>query len=64
MAKAFIRTTDNILDPLEEKRLMKHFINPELCQISEKLVFTEPYTNYYGSNSPFQENEDFFAREL
>ncbi|MCL2674880.1 MAG: S-methyl-5-thioribose kinase [Defluviitaleaceae bacterium] len=64
LAQTLIRTTDNILDPMEKKALVKSMINPEMCLISEKLVFTEPYTNHYGTNAPFEENIEFFEKEL
>ncbi len=31
------------MTPLEKKALVKKFINPELCDITEKLIFTDPY---------------------
>src|SRR5690606_36859714 len=34
-----------ILDPMEKKYLVKKYIKPELCEISERLVFTEPFLN-------------------
>jgi 5-methylthioribose kinase len=34
------------LDPLEQKRLAAAAINPELCEITEDLVFTEPYIEH------------------
>ncbi|AMB58423.1 S-methyl-5-thioribose kinase [Microterricola viridarii] len=34
------------LDPLEQKRLVARTVNPELCEITENLVFTEPYIEH------------------
>lgn len=34
------------LDPLEQKRTQAAAVNPELCQITEDLVFTEPYVDH------------------
>jgi 5-methylthioribose kinase len=34
------------LDPLEHKRLVARAVNPELAQITEDLVFTEPYIEH------------------
>ena len=64
IAQAIIRTTDNVIGPIDKKEYVKSFINPELCQISEKLVFTDPYTNYYKTNIPLEENFEFFEQEL
>lgn len=34
------------LDPVEQKRLLARTVNPELCEITENLVFTEPYIEH------------------
>ncbi|WP_026877426.1 S-methyl-5-thioribose kinase [Jiangella gansuensis] len=34
------------LDPLEQKRVVAAAVNPELCEITEDLVFTEPYIDH------------------
>ena len=33
-------------DPLEQKRLLADAVNPELCQITEDLVLTEPFVEH------------------
>jgi len=64
MAETLLRTTDHFLDPMEKKELCKSMINPEMCLISEKLVFIDPYTNHFGTNILFEENEGFFNEEI
>jgi 5-methylthioribose kinase len=44
------------MDAEKQKRLMADSINPELCKITEDLVFTEPH-NDIGRNSVLKENE-------
>jgi 5-methylthioribose kinase len=44
MAETLINTTDFVLEPAEKKEMVKHFVNPDMCEISERLVYTEPYT--------------------
>ena len=44
------------MDAEDQKRLMADSINPELCKITEDLVFTEPH-NDIGRNSVLKENE-------
>lgn len=44
------------MDAEEQKRLMADSINPELCKITEDLVFTEPHDDI-GRNSVLKENE-------
>ena len=41
------------------KKQVKFFTNPELCDITEDLVLTEPYWNYKGRNIVTPGNEDF-----
>ena len=43
LAKSLFFTSDLYLEQLKKKRLVKDFINPELCKITEDLVFTQPY---------------------
>jgi 5-methylthioribose kinase len=43
MAETLINTTDFVLAPAEKKEMVKHFVNPDMCEISERLVYTLPY---------------------
>ncbi|WCK55648.1 S-methyl-5-thioribose kinase [Aneurinibacillus sp. Ricciae_BoGa-3] len=43
LARILFLTSDLALNPLEKKRRVKQFLNPELCKITEDLVFTDPY---------------------
>lgn len=64
MANTLIKTTDNVMEPAKKKELIKEFINPELCAITELLVYTDPYTNHSGRNNLFEPNIEFFKKEL
>lgn len=64
MAQALLRTTDNIISPENKKEKVKMFINPDLCGVSERLVYTDPYTNHSGRNVLFEPNQEFFTKEL
>jgi 5-methylthioribose kinase len=46
VAKTLFYTSDFALDPQEKKKLLKQFINPELCKITEDLVFTDPFFDH------------------
>jgi 5-methylthioribose kinase len=46
VARTSFATSPLGLDPLEHKRLIAHAVNPELQQITEDLVFTEPYIEH------------------
>lgn len=50
MVDSLINTTDLVMDRHKKKERVKAFINIDLCDISEDLVFTEPYYDYKGRN--------------
>lgn len=64
MAETLLRTTDVVMPHKDKKELLKRFINPELCEISEDLVFTEPYYNTNNRNEVTAENMEFVAKHL
>jgi 5-methylthioribose kinase len=43
MGRTLAGTSDFVLDYRTKKEEVARFINPELCKISEDLIFTEPY---------------------
>ena len=43
LAKTLFHTSDFALHPFEKKRLAAEFSNPELCKITEDLIFTDPF---------------------
>jgi 5-methylthioribose kinase len=43
MANLLFYTSDLAMDPVEKKALVARFINPDLCKITEDLIFTDPY---------------------
>ncbi|MEY9978693.1 S-methyl-5-thioribose kinase [Lysinibacillus sp. RC79] len=59
MAENLIRTTDFLLDPKKKKEFQKRFINPELCEITEHLVYTEPYIDFKRQNILTSGNEEW-----
>ena len=40
MANCLLRTSDIVMDHKEKKKLVGSFINPDLCGITEDLVYT------------------------
>jgi 5-methylthioribose kinase len=64
MVNTLLNTTDVVMDHKAKKELVKSFINPELCEITEDLIYTEPYTDAKGRNIVTPENLDFVKREL
>ena len=43
LARSLLGTSDILMDPADRKALIAQFVNPELCAITEDLVFTAPY---------------------
>lgn len=64
MVNVLVSTTDVLMDRHEKKEHVKHFINIELCDISEDLVFTEPYNDYKKRNILTKGNERFVGKVL
>ena len=59
LALSLLPSTDLVLDKFEKKKLMGEFINPELCDITENLVLTDPYNDMRGKNRITPGNEGF-----
>ncbi len=64
MVNTLLLTTDVVLDHQEKKRLSGRYINPELCEITEDLVYTEPFNDYKGRNDVFGPNKAWVEANL
>ena len=64
LSRTLLLTTDLFMNKFEKKKNVKEFINPELCDISECLVFTEPYDNNKNRNITTTGNEEFVENML
>jgi len=64
MVNTLLNTTDVVMEHKEKKELVKSFINPELCEITEDLIYTEPYNDAKGRNIVTPENLEFVKKEL
>lgn len=64
MVNTLLRTSDVVLNHKDKKELVRTFINPELCEISEDLVFTEPFHNQFNRNEVTPGNEQFVQTHL
>ena len=64
MVDTLLPTTDLVLDRAEKKQRVKFYTNPELCEITEDLVLTEPYDDFRGRNIITAGNEDFVREFL
>lgn len=64
MVNTLLLTTDVVVEHKKKKELVKRYINPELCEITEDLVYTEPYNDYKGRNDVFPPNLEWVKKEL
>lgn len=64
LADTLLPSTDLVLDRREKKERVCFFTNPELCEITEDLVLTEPYHNYKNRNIVTAGNEAFVEEVL
>lgn len=64
LVDTLLPTTDLVMDRAIKKEYVKLFTNIELCDISEDLVFTEPYYDYKGRNIIIDENKEFVKEFL
>ncbi|MCA1056656.1 S-methyl-5-thioribose kinase [Rossellomorea aquimaris] len=53
LANTLYHTSDYALHPFKKKEYVKAFSNPELCKITEDLVFTDPFFN--SDSNDFEE---------
>ncbi|BBW96947.1 S-methyl-5-thioribose kinase [Geobacillus icigianus] len=50
IAKTAFYTSDFGMNQQEKKKLAQNFVNPELCKITEDLVFTDPFFDHDTNN--------------
>lgn len=64
MVNTLLLTSDVCMEHKEKKLEVKKYINPELCEITEDLVYTEPYNDIAKRNNVFPPIKDFVQKEL
>lgn len=65
VADTLLPTTDLVVAADEKKQRVKFFTNPELCEITERLVLTEPFCEAYRNENTFQpENAALVEEQL
>src|SRR5699024_8478599 len=64
LANTLISTSDIVMNHKEKKELVRDYINPDLCEISEDLVYTEPFNDMNNRNNVFPPIKDFVEKEL
>lgn len=64
LVNSLLLSTDIVMGHKEKKENVKSFINPDLCEISEDLVYSEPFLDYNNRNNVFAPIQDFVRKEL
>ena len=64
MVNTLLKTTDVVMEHKAKKAMVKSFINPELCEITEDLVLTEPYNDNQGRNNVYPPMAEYVKKEL
>lgn len=63
LVNTLLLTSDVVMGHKEKKEQVKKFTNPELCEISEDLVFTEPFYDC-ARNEVFEGTREFARKEI
>ncbi|SDN39332.1 S-methyl-5-thioribose kinase [Acetanaerobacterium elongatum] len=64
LVNTLLLSTDIVMNHKEKKANVQSFINPDLCEISEDLVYSEPFIDYNKRNNVFPANAEFVKKEL
>ena len=64
MVNTLLLTTDIVMEHKQKKALVKKYINPELCEITEDLVYTEPFNDYKKRNDVFPPNLKWVTQNI
>lgn len=64
MVNILLPTTDVALDHKQKKALVKSYINPDLCSITEQLVYDDAVGNFAGKNYVVAPLADFVEQEV
>ena len=64
MVNILLATTDVAMDHKEKKKLVKSYINPDLCTITEQLVYSDSFGNFAGKNYVVDELKDYVELEI
>lgn len=64
MTMVLLPTTDLVMPSEEKKHMVKKHTNPDLCAISERLVFSEPYGTPGHKNRVTPGNEAYIEKSL
>ncbi len=64
LVNTLLLTSDVCMDHKEKERLTAEFVNPDLCEITHDLVYTEPFINDKGRNIVFEPMKEFVEKNI
>ncbi|MBT2695287.1 S-methyl-5-thioribose kinase [Bacillus sp. ISL-55] len=64
MVNTLLLTSDVVMEHKAKKALVQDYINPELCEISEDLVYSEPFTDHNSRNDLFPPNKEWIEENI
>jgi 5-methylthioribose kinase len=64
MVNTLLLTSDVVMEHKAKKALVQEYINPELCEISEDLVYSEPFTDHNNRNDLFPANKEWIEENI
>lgn len=64
MVNTLLLTSDVVMDHKKKKEIMKQYSNPELCEITEDLVYSEPFNDYKGRNEVSSLNSNWVEKHI
>ncbi|MCF0237625.1 MAG: S-methyl-5-thioribose kinase [Sphaerochaetaceae bacterium] len=64
LVNILLPTSDIAMNHKDKKRKVKSYINPDLCNITEQLVFSEPAGNFSGKNYETEGSAEFVEKEI
>lgn len=64
MVNTLLLTSDVVMEHKAKKELVQDYINPELCEISEDLVYSEPFTDHNSRNDLFPANKEWIEENI
>ncbi|WNB92657.1 S-methyl-5-thioribose kinase [Bacillus sp. NEB1478] len=64
MVQNLLLTSDVVMEHKEKKRLVQNYINTELCEITEDLVYTEPFYDQNNRNDLTAGNEEWIRSTI
>jgi 5-methylthioribose kinase len=64
MANTLLLTSDVVMNHRDKKNMVKDYINADLCEITEDLVYSEPFTNYNNRNDLLPENQEWIEQNI